>query len=228
LAAGLGFLGVGSDIGGSIRAPAHCCGIFGHKPTLDIVSLSGHAPGGQAEVPGFSTLLAVAGPLARTAEELEAALRVIAGPEKPDSIAYSWKLPAPRHERLRDFRIGYVLEDPMFSVSSEVKPELESAVRACEKAGAKMQPGVAARVFLRRILFHLPVHAGGLHDEHLAARGAGQSAQGVRRKQRRSHGGRIARGLRSVATAQLPTAGVSRRVAALFPGRRRLPAAPRR
>jgi len=141
LAAGLGFLGVGSDIGGSIRAPAHCCGIFGHKPTLDIVSLSGHAPGGQAEVPGFSTLLAVAGPLARTAEDLEAALRVIAGPEKPDSIAYSWKLPAPRHERLRDFRIGYVLEDPMFPVSSEVKPELESAVRACEKAGAKMQPG---------------------------------------------------------------------------------------
>ena len=141
LAAGLGFLGIGSDIGGSIRSPAHCCGIFGHKPTLDIVGLTGHAPGGQIGAPGWSTLLAVAGPLARTAEDLEAALRVLAGPEKPDSVAYSWKLPPARHEGLRDFRIGYVLEDSMFPVSSEVKPALESAVRACEKAGAKMQQG---------------------------------------------------------------------------------------
>lgn len=138
LAAGLGFLGVGSDIGGSIRAPAHCCGIFGHKPTLDVVSLRGHTPGGVRGDPGFSTLLAVAGPLARTAEDLEAALRVIGGPEAPESVAYSWRLPAPRHERLREFRIGYVLDDPMAPVSSEVKPALESAVRALEKAGAKL------------------------------------------------------------------------------------------
>ncbi len=141
LAAGLGFLGLGSDIGGSIRAPAHCCGIFGHKPTLDMVSLRGHAPGGVLEDPGFSTLLAVAGPMARTAEDLEAALRVIGGPEAPDSVAYSWRLPAPRHERLREFRIGYILDDPMMPVSSETKPALESAVRALEKGGAKLQPG---------------------------------------------------------------------------------------
>lgn len=141
LAAGLGFLGVGSDIGGSIRAPAHCCGIFGHKPTLDIVPMTGHAPGGQLGAPGFTTLLAVGGPLARTAEDLEAALRIIAGPERPDSLAYSWKLPPPRHTNLREFRIGYVLDDPLMPVSSEVKPSLESSVRALEKAGAKMQQG---------------------------------------------------------------------------------------
>lgn len=141
LAAGLGFLGMGSDIGGSIRSPAHCCGIFGHKPTLDVVSARGHAPGGMLENPGFSTLLAVAGPLARTAEDLEAALRVIGGPEPPDSIAYSWHLPPARHEALRDFRIGYVLDDPLTPVSSEIKPALESALRALDKAGAKLQPG---------------------------------------------------------------------------------------
>ena len=141
LAAGLGFLGLGSDIGGSIRAPAHCCGIFGHKPTLDVVSLRGHAPGGALGDPGFSTLLAAAGPMARTAEDLEAALRVIGGPEAPESVAYSWRLPAPRHERPRDFRIGYVLEDPVMRVSSELKPAMESAVRAIEKAGAKLEPG---------------------------------------------------------------------------------------
>jgi amidase len=141
LAAGLGFLGLGSDIGGSIRGPAHCCGIFGHKPTLDLVDQRGHSPGGQPEIPGFSSLLAVSGPMARTAEDLEAAMRVLGGPEPPDSVAYSWQMPAPRHERLRDFRIGYVLEDPRMPVSSEIKPALESAVRALEKAGARMQPG---------------------------------------------------------------------------------------
>src|SRR5215471_14648193 len=100
------------DLTGSIRAPAHCCGVFGHKPTLDVVGFRGHAPGGVQSNPGFSTLLAVAGPLARTAEDLEAAMRVLGGPEAPESVAYSWRLPAPRRERLGDFRIGYVLEDP--------------------------------------------------------------------------------------------------------------------
>lgn len=141
LAAGLGFLGIGSDIGGSIRAPAHCCGIFGHKPTLDVVGSRGHVPGGGLENPGFSTLLAVNGPMARTAEDLETAMRVLGGPEAPDSVAYSWRLPAPRHERVDGFRIGYVLEDLMMPVSSEVKPALESALRALEKAGAKLKPG---------------------------------------------------------------------------------------
>ena len=82
LAAGLGFLGLGSDVGGSIRAPAHCCGIFGHKPTLDVVSLAGHAPPGVPLYPGFSTLLAVAGPMARTAQDLEAAMCVLGGPDR--------------------------------------------------------------------------------------------------------------------------------------------------
>lgn len=141
LAAGLGFLGLGSDIGGSIRAPAHCCGIFGHKPTLDVVSLRGHAPGGAVQDPGFSTLLAVAGPLARTAEDLEAALRVVGGPEEPESLAYAWRLPSPRHMQLRAFRVGYVLEDPLMRVSSEVKLTLESVIRRLEKAGAKLRPG---------------------------------------------------------------------------------------
>jgi amidase len=141
LAAGLGFLGLGSDIGGSIRAPSHCCGIFGHKPTLDVVSLLGHAPGGVLENPGFSTLLAVAGPMARTAQDLEAAMRVLGGPDPPDSVAYTWRLTAPRHEGLRDFRIGYVLEDSTMRVSSEIKPPLESAVRALENGGARLQPG---------------------------------------------------------------------------------------
>jgi amidase len=141
LAAGMAFFSIGSDIGGSIRTPASFCGIYGHKPTLDIVSMAGHLPGGLQTNPGFSTLLAVAGPLARSAEDLEAGLRILAGPEPPDSRAFQWNLPKPRHQRLRDYRIGYLLEDPAVPVSTETKSVLETAVRACEKAGATVKQG---------------------------------------------------------------------------------------
>jgi amidase len=141
LAAGLAFFSVGSDIGGSIRTPSALCGIYGHKPTIDIVSTIGQAPGGLHDNPGFSTLLAVAGPMARSAEDLEAGLRILAGPEPPDTKAYRWTLPDARHDRLQDFRVGYLLEDPAVPVSAETKSVLESAVRACERAGATMKPG---------------------------------------------------------------------------------------
>lgn len=141
LAAGMAFFSIGSDIGGSIRTPAAFCGIYGHKPTLDLVNLAGHAPGGADTPPGFSTLLAVAGPMARSADDIEAGLRLLAGPEPPDSKAFQWTLPTPRHHVLRDFRIGYVLEDPAVPVSAETTAVLAQAMRACERAGATLIPG---------------------------------------------------------------------------------------
>ena len=141
LAAGMAFFSIGSDIGGSIRGPASFCGIYGHKPTLDVVSLVGHVPGGAHEPAGFSTLLAVAGPMARGADDLEAGMQLLAGPEYPGSKAFQWTLPASRHQALRDFRIGYVLEDPIVPVSTETKSVLESAIRACERAGATIRCG---------------------------------------------------------------------------------------
>ncbi|HKV05422.1 MAG TPA: amidase family protein [Candidatus Acidoferrales bacterium] len=141
LAAGMAFFSVGSDIGGSIRTPAAFCGIYGHKPTLDIVNMAGHAPGGLYASPGFSTLLSVGGPMARSAEDLEAGLRILAGLEAPDAKALQWTLPKARHQSLREFRVGYVLEDPAVPVSSEIKTVLESVIRACERAGAKVKPG---------------------------------------------------------------------------------------
>lgn len=141
LAAGMAFFSIGSDIGGSIRTPAAFCEIYGHKPTLDIVSQAGHLAGGAQPRPGFSTLLAVAGPMARSAEDLEAGLRILAGPEMPDAKAFQWTLPKARHESLREYRVGYVLEDPAVPVSAETKAVLEAAVRACEKAGSKVTQG---------------------------------------------------------------------------------------
>jgi len=86
-------------------------------------------------------LLAVAGPMARSAEDLEAGLRVLAGPEFPDSKAFEWTLPQARRQSLGDHRVGYVLEDTAVPVSAETKSVLESAIRACEKAGATVTQG---------------------------------------------------------------------------------------
>jgi amidase len=141
LAAGLGYLSVGSDIGGSLRVPAHFCGVYAHKPTLDLVDMQGHLPGGRHQDPGFSTLLAVGGPLARSAEDLLAALRVLGGPADYSAKAWKWELPAARQESLREFRVGYVLDDPYCSVTPETKAVLENTIQKLEKAGAKLKPG---------------------------------------------------------------------------------------
>src|SRR5262249_15438855 len=76
LAAGLTYLSVGSDIGGSIRVPAHFCGVYGHKPTLNVVPMHGHIPPPPGSPPGPPASLPVARPLAGSASALHAAFAV--------------------------------------------------------------------------------------------------------------------------------------------------------
>ena len=140
LAAGLSYLSLGSDIGGSIRIPSHFCGVFGHKPSLNIVPSRGHIP----PAPGIRIPpgdLAVMGPLARSAADLKLALKIIGGPEPDEAIAYSWTLPPARGTRLSDYRIGYVLDDPLCPVTSDVKEVLFQAVKALRKTGVDLEEG---------------------------------------------------------------------------------------
>lgn len=159
LAAGTAFFSIGSDIGGSIRSPASFCGVYGHKPTLDIVPMSGHGPGGSFFPAGFSTLLAVAGPMARSAGDLQMGLEILAGPEAPDAKAFGFALPPARHKRLQDFRVGFVLEDPAVPVCAETKAVMEEAVRALESTGVTVREGwpegVDFAALLDCYLFHL-------------------------------------------------------------------------
>jgi len=141
LAAGLTYLSVGSDIGGSLRLPAMFCGVYSHKPTIDLVPTRGQVPGGVGGLHGSSTGLSVAGPMARSARDLAAALTLLGGPDGYDKKAWSWKLPPPRQRRLKDFRVGFVLDDPMAPPTSEVKPVLERTLAALERAGVPLRAG---------------------------------------------------------------------------------------
>ena len=134
LAAGLTGLELGSDIGGSIRSPAHFCGIYGHKPSHGLVPLQGHIPGppGCLSEPDIS----VAGPMARSADDLALALDVLAGPPTERATAWRLELPPPRHESLRGFRVAAWLDDPACAVDSEVLARHHTLVRALRAAGA--------------------------------------------------------------------------------------------
>ncbi len=141
LAAGLTYLSVGSDIGGSIRIPAHFCGVYGLKPTLNVIPPGGHIPPRPGGPPYPESDLNVAGPLARSAADLRLALEVLGGPEGDDAKAYRWSLSPARGARLGDYRIGYVLDDHLCPVSSDVAVVLAGAIGALRKAGAHITEG---------------------------------------------------------------------------------------
>lgn len=132
VAAGFSAFELGSDIGGSIRIPAHFCGVYGHKPSYGLVPLRGHLPPppGSLAVPD----LCVAGPIARSAADLGLLLDVLA-----DSGADGkTRLPQPRARRLAEFRVGAWLDDPDFPLDDEVRAPLENALSVLQKAGVRV------------------------------------------------------------------------------------------
>lgn len=141
LAARMTFLDYGSDLVGSIRIPAGCCGVHGLKPSAGIVPQTGFQPPGPPAPPNDMTYLSAVGPLARTAADLRTALRVTAGPEGQAAKAYSWHLAPARHRRIADFRVGVVLDDPHAPVTDDVGAVLSDTVDAIAEAGATVVPG---------------------------------------------------------------------------------------
>jgi amidase len=134
LACGFTPIELGSDIGGSIRLPSHMSGVVGHKPSYGIVPAHGQIPG----PPGTLTLadLAVAGPMARTVDDLKLGLDLMAGPNRWEHPAWKLKLPPPRRRTLKEYRIAAWLDDPACRVEPEVRALLEKAANSLASAGA--------------------------------------------------------------------------------------------
>jgi amidase len=141
LAAGLTFLEYGSDLVGSVRIPASFCGVYGLRPSVQTVPLTGFQPPGPPAGPSDMRYMSAVGPLGRSAGDLRTALTVTAGPEPPAANAYTWALPPPRHTRLADFRVGVVLDHGHAPVSSEVGALLSDAVAELSRAGAAVVEG---------------------------------------------------------------------------------------
>ena len=130
LAAKMTPLEIGSDIGGSIRVPAHFCGVYGHKPTYGLVPGRGH------DYPGTDSLdaaLAVVGPMARSAEDLAVTMDIIAGPAdpgmKPDLIA-------PRFDTLADCRVLVMTGHPLAKTASAVSGAIRKTASDLMDQGA--------------------------------------------------------------------------------------------
>jgi amidase len=141
LSAGMTFLEYGSDLVGSIRIPASFCGVYGLKPSVGIVPLTGFQPPGPPQPPSDMTYMSAVGPLGRSAHDLRTALSVTGGPEGQAAKAYSWALSPPRRTRLEDFRVGFVLDHEHAPVSSEVAEPLSNAVDALAQAGTTVVEG---------------------------------------------------------------------------------------
>jgi Asp-tRNA(Asn)/Glu-tRNA(Gln) amidotransferase A subunit family amidase len=138
ISSGCSFGGVGSDGGGSIRVPAHFCGICGLKPTPGRVPSTGHYPAGA----GALSWLGVVGPMARTIADVRAMFEVIAGPDAGDALS----APVPMmnaanvSERLKGIRIGVLESDSLGKATPETEAAVQRAAKILESAGFSVEP----------------------------------------------------------------------------------------
>ena len=137
LAAGLTALEVGSDIGGSIRVPAAFCGIYGHRPSETLLPKSGQFP--MPPLPNAAVVMGVQGPLARSAEDLELALSVLAGPDVGEDVAWRVELPPARHERLADFRVAVLPPIPWLGVDGQIAGALDQLASRLGRLGCTVR-----------------------------------------------------------------------------------------
>jgi amidase len=144
LASGMTGLELGSDIGGSVRVPAHFCGVYAHKPTHGLCPGRGHM---LVELESTADI-AVIGPLARSAEDLATALSIIAGPDTLEAAGYRLALKAPAKKELRQFKVAVLLDDPNAPVDGAVANQLQALVDFLGKRRVKVtvgaRPAIAA------------------------------------------------------------------------------------
>lgn len=133
LAAGLTGFEIGSDIGGSIRVPAHFCGVFGHKPTWGLLPNYGDP----LTSPAAPTDISVIGPLSRSATDLIAALDILSAPD-PDETGLTLNLPAPRFTSLKDLRVAVWAEQPGATTDSETVAAMHTLADSLERQGVSV------------------------------------------------------------------------------------------
>ncbi|MFC1910582.1 amidase [Chloroflexota bacterium] len=125
IAAGGSPIGLGSDCGGSIRAPSHFCGLAGIKPTTGRVSRTGHFP----RVEGLTNRLWQIGPIARFVEDLNLVLPIISGMDWRDPVLVPMSLGDPDKVDLKKLRVAFYTDNGIVSPT----PETTEVVRETAK-----------------------------------------------------------------------------------------------
>jgi len=136
IAAGCSAGGVGSDGGGSIRVPAHFCGICGLKPTPGRIPATGHFPPGA----GAFSWIGVVGPMARNIADVRLLFEVMAGPDLGDALSAPVLLRSYTEEDLRGLGIGILESDALGAADSETRAAVGQAARFLSAQGFNVEP----------------------------------------------------------------------------------------
>ena len=131
IASGCSSGGVGSDGGGSIRVPAHFCGICGLKPTPGRIPATGHFPGGG----GAFGWIGVVGPMARTISDVRALFEVMAGPDAGDALSAPVPMRKIDERELRGLKVGILESDALGRVTAETTAAVERAAKLLSEQG---------------------------------------------------------------------------------------------
>jgi amidase len=142
IAAGGSPLGLGSDSGGSIRQPAHACGICGLKPTTGRVPLTGHFPFISAINDPRTTI----GPMARFVEDLALALPIISGVDWRDPSVIAVPLDDWRAVALRELRVAFYIHHDGASPTPETAATCRLAARSLAEMGVQVEEALPPRV----------------------------------------------------------------------------------
>lgn len=172
ISCGLSPAGIGSDLMGSIRVPAHFCGVVGLKPTTGRVPCEGHTP----PATGTLSLGAVIGPLARRIEDLSLLLNVLTGFNEREALSAPLAQASAKVFELRGWRVAWYAFDGVSPVSEETVETVKSAASALGEAGLVVEerrpvgveraPALWAKLFSRAALNYLrQVYSG---QEHMA------------------------------------------------------------
>jgi Asp-tRNA(Asn)/Glu-tRNA(Gln) amidotransferase A subunit family amidase len=136
IAAGCSAGGVGSDGGGSIRVPAHFCGICGLKPTPGQIPATGHFPHSDGAFPW----LGVVGPMARSVADLRTIFEVLRGPDPGDALSTPFATRALANANLRGMRIGLLETSALGAYTPETIAAVERTAAALAARGCNLEP----------------------------------------------------------------------------------------
>lgn len=153
LAAGMTPFEIGTDLSNSIRLPAHCCGVFGLKPTENRVPLTGLFPDPRGTPRSIRIMVSI-GPMARTVDDLVLLDKIIAGPDGRDTEVRPGPFDDVPDLNLKSLRIAATPVFPGLPVAADIRDAVEDFARLLESSGAVVEEAIPPEIDFSQNLSH--------------------------------------------------------------------------